>query len=108
SESFEESRSVCLGHLRTGHLPKGSQNLRVENITWRAHWIRPSVLLYKCGNQDWVPLLGLWSGVRYAQLIIQRHFSSRQFIPATGGLAQYEFTFTGEGYMKKVQDTANS
>ncbi|MFQ6652658.1 hypothetical protein Gotur_024417 [Gossypium turneri] len=84
------------------------QNLRVENITWRAHWIRPSVLLYKCGNQDWVPLLGLWSGVRYAQLIIQRHFSSRQFIPATGGLAQYEFTFTGEGYMKKVQDTANS
>ncbi|MBA0854503.1 hypothetical protein Goshw_000788 [Gossypium schwendimanii] len=34
-------------------------NLRAEDITWRAPWIRPSVLLYKCGNQDWVPLLGL-------------------------------------------------
>ncbi|MBA0760030.1 hypothetical protein Gotri_022823 [Gossypium trilobum] len=24
------------------------QNLRVEDITWRAHWIRLSALLYKC------------------------------------------------------------
>ncbi|MFQ6654358.1 hypothetical protein Gotur_025382, partial [Gossypium turneri] len=50
------------------------QNLRAKDITWRAPWICPSVLLYKCGNQEWVPLLGLW----------------------------------GEGYMKKVRDTANS
>ncbi|MFQ6655920.1 hypothetical protein Gotur_026253, partial [Gossypium turneri] len=26
------------------------QNLRAEDITWRAPWIRPSILLYKCGN----------------------------------------------------------
>ncbi|KAG8471714.1 hypothetical protein CXB51_036891 [Gossypium anomalum] len=69
------------------------QNLRAEDITWRAPWIRPSVLLYKCGGQDWVPLLGLWGGVGYALLLVQRQFSSRQFIPATGGLAQFEFTF---------------
>ncbi|MBA0755431.1 hypothetical protein Gogos_021215 [Gossypium gossypioides] len=31
-----------------------------------------------------------------------------KFIPVTGGLAQSEFAFTGEGYMKKVRDTANS
>ncbi|MFQ6662880.1 hypothetical protein Gotur_030582, partial [Gossypium turneri] len=36
------------------------QNLCAEDITWRAPWIRPSILLYKCENQDWVPLLGLW------------------------------------------------
>ncbi|MBA0845100.1 hypothetical protein Goarm_022285 [Gossypium armourianum] len=36
------------------------QNIRAEDITWRAPWIRPSVLLYKCGNQDWVTFLGLW------------------------------------------------
>ncbi|KAK5835165.1 hypothetical protein PVK06_010851 [Gossypium arboreum] len=36
------------------------QNLRAEYVTWRAPWIRPSVLLYKVGNQDWVPLLELW------------------------------------------------
>ncbi|MBA0755308.1 hypothetical protein Gogos_020195, partial [Gossypium gossypioides] len=43
-------------------------NLRAEYITWRAPWICPFVLLYKCGNQDWVPLLGLWGGVGYASL----------------------------------------
>ncbi|KAG8496185.1 hypothetical protein CXB51_009021 [Gossypium anomalum] len=50
------------------------QNLRAEDITWRAPWIRPSVLLYKCGSQDWVPLLGLWGGVGYAPLLVQRQF----------------------------------
>ncbi|KAG8482704.1 hypothetical protein CXB51_023966 [Gossypium anomalum] len=84
------------------------QNLRAEDITWRAPWIRPSVLLYKCGGQDWVPLLGLWGGVGYAPLLVQRQFSSRQFIPATGGLAQFEFAFVGEGYMKRVRDIAKS
>ncbi|MBA0754762.1 hypothetical protein Gogos_021368 [Gossypium gossypioides] len=58
--------------LRQGTNP----NLHAEDITWRAPWIRPSVLLYKCGNQDWVPLLGLWGGVRYAPLMVQRQFAS--------------------------------
>ncbi|MFQ6658097.1 hypothetical protein Gotur_027511, partial [Gossypium turneri] len=83
-------------------------NLRAEDITWTAHWIRPSVLLYKCENQDWVPLLGLWGGVGYAPLMVQRQFTSRQFVPVTDGLAQSEFAFTGEGYMKMVRDTVNS
>ncbi|KAG8486895.1 hypothetical protein CXB51_020387 [Gossypium anomalum] len=78
------------------------QNLRAEDKTWRAPWIRPSVLLYKVEDQDWVPLLGLWGGFGYAPLLVQRQFSSRQFIPATGGLAQSEFIFAGEGYMKRV------
>ncbi|KAG8471873.1 hypothetical protein CXB51_036342 [Gossypium anomalum] len=46
------------------------QNLRTEDITWRAPWIRPSVLLYKCRSQDWVPLLGLWGGIGYAPLMV--------------------------------------
>ncbi|MBA0787626.1 hypothetical protein Gotri_027670, partial [Gossypium trilobum] len=58
--------------------------------------------------RTFVPLLGLWGGVGYAPLMVQRQFASRQFILATGGLAQFEFAFTGEGYMKKVRDTANS
>ncbi|MBA0788966.1 hypothetical protein Gotri_025433 [Gossypium trilobum] len=84
------------------------QNLRVEDVTWRAHWIHPSVLLYKFGNLDWVPLLGLWGGVAYAPLMVQRQFASRQFVPVTDGLAHSEFTFIGEGYMKRVRDTVNS
>ncbi|KAG8474206.1 hypothetical protein CXB51_033536 [Gossypium anomalum] len=67
------------------------QNLRAEDIT-----------------QDWVPLLGLWGGVGYAPLLVQRQFSSRQFLPATRGLAQCEFAFAGEGYMKRVRDIAKS
>ncbi|MFQ6661110.1 hypothetical protein Gotur_029379, partial [Gossypium turneri] len=69
------------------------KNLHAEDIIWRAPWIRPSVLLYKCGNQDWVPLLGLWGGVGYAPLMVQRQFASRQFVPVTDGLAQSEFAF---------------
>ncbi|MFQ6659528.1 hypothetical protein Gotur_028397 [Gossypium turneri] len=84
------------------------QNLRAEDITWRAPWIHPSVLLYKCENQDWVPLLGLWGGVGYAPLMVQKQFASRHFVPVTDGLVQSEFAFTGEGYMKRVRDTANS
>ncbi|KAG8492169.1 hypothetical protein CXB51_009615 [Gossypium anomalum] len=53
------------------------QNLRAEDITWRAPWILPSVLLYRVRDQDWVPLLGLWGGARYAPLLVQRQFSSR-------------------------------
>ncbi|MFQ6646753.1 hypothetical protein Gotur_019074 [Gossypium turneri] len=49
-----------------------------------------------------------WGGVGYAPLMVQRQFASRQFVPVTDGLAQSEFAFTGEGYMKKVRDTANS
>ncbi|KAL1173356.1 hypothetical protein V6Z11_A05G407200 [Gossypium hirsutum] len=40
--------------------------------------------------------------------MVQRQFFSRQFIPATGGLVQSEFAFAGEGYMKRVRDTAKS
>ncbi|MBA0877425.1 hypothetical protein Goshw_022397 [Gossypium schwendimanii] len=32
--------------------------------------------------------------------MVQRQFTSRQFILATGGLAPSKFAFTGEGYMK--------
>ncbi|KAK8363627.1 hypothetical protein V6Z12_A03G175100 [Gossypium hirsutum] len=40
--------------------------------------------------------------------MVQRQFASRKFIPTTEGLAQSEYAFTGEGYMKKVRDTAKA
>ncbi|MBA0880410.1 hypothetical protein Goshw_011327 [Gossypium schwendimanii] len=54
---------------------------------------------------DWVPLLRLWGGVGYASLMVQRQITSRQFVPVTDGLAQSEFAFMGEGYMKRSQLT---
>ncbi|MBA0786216.1 hypothetical protein Gotri_027638 [Gossypium trilobum] len=34
-------------------------NLQEEDIGWRAHWMLPDEILYRCGNFDWVPLLGI-------------------------------------------------
>ncbi|MFQ6636448.1 hypothetical protein Gotur_012766, partial [Gossypium turneri] len=35
------------------------RNLQEEDIEWRAHWMLPDEILYRCGNFDWVPLLGI-------------------------------------------------
>ncbi|MBA0754971.1 hypothetical protein Gogos_020596 [Gossypium gossypioides] len=44
-------------------------------------------ILYRCGDFDWVPLLGIWGAIGYAPLLVLRQYRSRQFIPATQGLA---------------------
>ncbi|MBA0879176.1 hypothetical protein Goshw_008564 [Gossypium schwendimanii] len=35
------------------------QNLREEDVEWRAPWLLPDEILYRCGDFDWVPLLGI-------------------------------------------------
>ncbi|MFQ6668914.1 hypothetical protein Gotur_034378 [Gossypium turneri] len=35
------------------------QNLQEEDIEWRAPWMLLDEILYRCGNFDWVPLLGI-------------------------------------------------
>ncbi|MBA0778168.1 hypothetical protein Gotri_006065 [Gossypium trilobum] len=30
-----------------------------KDIKWRAPWMLPYKILYRCGNFDWVPLLGI-------------------------------------------------
>ncbi|MBA0788014.1 hypothetical protein Gotri_026263, partial [Gossypium trilobum] len=39
------------------------QNLREEYFKWRALWLLPDEILYRCGDFDWVPLLGIWGVV---------------------------------------------
>ncbi|MBA0729578.1 hypothetical protein Golax_023275 [Gossypium laxum] len=34
------------------------QNLQEEDVEWRAPWMIPNKILYRCGEFDWVPLLG--------------------------------------------------
>ncbi|MBA0785763.1 hypothetical protein Gotri_006829 [Gossypium trilobum] len=43
----------------------------------------PDKILYRCGNFDWVPLLGIWGAIGYAPLLVLRQYGSRQFVPAT-------------------------
>ncbi|XP_052478417.1 uncharacterized protein LOC128033958 [Gossypium raimondii] len=54
------------------------QNLQEEDIEWRAPWLLPDDILYRCGDFDWVPLLGIWGAVGYAPLLVLRQYKSRQ------------------------------
>ncbi|KAA3480070.1 alanine aminotransferase 2-like [Gossypium australe] len=69
------------------------QNLQEEDVEWRAPWMVPDEVLYQCGDFDWAPLLGIWRAVGYAPLLVLRQYRSRQFTPATQGLAQCEFVY---------------
>ncbi|XP_052481349.1 uncharacterized protein LOC105801006 [Gossypium raimondii] len=84
------------------------QNLRDEDIEWRAPWLIPDEILYRCGDFDWVPLLGIWRAIGYAPLLVSRQFRSRQFIPATQGLAYCEFSYKEDNYKKRVREMSNT
>ncbi|MFQ6649373.1 hypothetical protein Gotur_023433 [Gossypium turneri] len=35
------------------------QNLQNEEVEYRAPWMVPDEIWYRCGDFDWVPLLGI-------------------------------------------------
>ncbi|MBA0753763.1 hypothetical protein Gogos_022421 [Gossypium gossypioides] len=57
-----------------------------EDIEWRAPWLIPDGILYRCESFDLVPLLRIWGVVGYAPLLALRQYGSRQFVPATHGM----------------------
>ncbi|MBA0575208.1 hypothetical protein Golob_028059, partial [Gossypium lobatum] len=79
-----------------------------EDVEWRALWMIPNEILYRCGEFDWVLLLRIWGAVGYTPLLVLRQYRSRQFIPVTQGLAQCEFSFKEDNYKKKVREISNS
>ncbi|MFQ6667702.1 hypothetical protein Gotur_033622 [Gossypium turneri] len=54
------------------------QNLQEEDVEWRAPWLLPDEIL------------------------------SRQFIPATQGITDCEFSYRGDGYRKKIQEMSSA
>ncbi|MBA0876625.1 hypothetical protein Goshw_005803, partial [Gossypium schwendimanii] len=62
----------------------------------------------KCGNFNWVPLLEIWGAIGYATLLVLRQYRSRQFIPATQGIADCEFSYKDDGYRKKIQEMSSA
>ncbi|MBA0767041.1 hypothetical protein Gotri_016006 [Gossypium trilobum] len=48
------------------------QNLQEEDIKWRAPWMLPDEILYRWGDFDCVPLLGIWGAIGYAPLLVLR------------------------------------
>ncbi|MBA0878850.1 hypothetical protein Goshw_013211, partial [Gossypium schwendimanii] len=84
------------------------QNLHEEDVEWRAPWLLPDEILYRCGNFDWVPLLRIWGAVGYASLLVLRQYRSRQFIPVTQEVADCEFSYRDDGYRKKIQEISTA
>ena len=84
------------------------QNLHEDDVEWKAPWLVPEEILYQCGDFDWVPLLGIWGAIGYAPLLVLRQYGSRQFIPATHGLGQSEFSYKDDNYKKKIREISNS
>ncbi|MBA0742951.1 hypothetical protein Gogos_005677 [Gossypium gossypioides] len=84
------------------------QNLQEEDVEWRAPWMIPNKILYRCGDFDWVPLLGIWGAIGYTPLLVLRQYRSRQFIPATYGLAQCEFSYKDDNYKRKIREISNT
>ncbi|XP_012466221.1 uncharacterized protein LOC105784846 [Gossypium raimondii] len=84
------------------------QNLQEDDIEWRAPWLLPDEILYRCEDFDWVPLIGIWGAVGYAPLLVLRQNRSRQFVPATQGLAECEFLYWGDGYKRRVREMVSA
>ncbi|XP_052885759.1 uncharacterized protein LOC128294069 [Gossypium arboreum] len=57
---------------------------------------------------DWVPLQGIWGVVGYTPLLVLRQYQARQFIPATQGLAQSDFSYKGDHYKKKMREISEA
>ncbi|MBA0613135.1 hypothetical protein Godav_013637, partial [Gossypium davidsonii] len=70
--------------------------------------IVPDDIFYRCGDFDWVPLLGIWGAVGYTPLLVLRQYRSKQFIPATHGLAQCEFSYKDDNYKRKIREISNA
>ena len=63
-------------------------------------------MLYGCGDNLWVPLLGMWGAISYAPLLVRRQYLSTQFIPATHGLNLLEFDYRTTGYVGQIVELA--
>ncbi|MBA0673463.1 hypothetical protein Goklo_000103 [Gossypium klotzschianum] len=48
------------------------QIFRDEDVEWKAPWMVPDEILYRCRDFDWFHLLGIWGAVGYTPLLVLR------------------------------------
>ncbi|KAK8505872.1 hypothetical protein V6N12_042896 [Hibiscus sabdariffa] len=83
------------------------QNLKDDDLVWRAPWLQTRNVLYRCGEHSWVPLLGLWGHLVYAPLLVLRQYGSTQFVPATKGLKDFHVNYeTDKSYKVAVHNAS--
>ncbi|KAA3468775.1 golgin subfamily A member 5-like [Gossypium australe] len=107
-EVFSENYSPTREDVSEENWIELLQNLREEDVEWKAPWMILDEILYRCGSFDWVPLLGILGAVGYAPLLVLRQYGSRQFIPATYGLAQCELLYRGDNYKRRVKEISGA
>ncbi|KAG8481972.1 hypothetical protein CXB51_026876 [Gossypium anomalum] len=90
------------------HFWKLDKNLREEDVMWKAPWLVPSEILCRYSSFDWVPLPGIWGVVGYTPLLVLRQYRARQFIPATQGLAQSDFSYKRDHYKKRIREISEA
>ncbi|XP_039020533.1 uncharacterized protein LOC120152376 [Hibiscus syriacus] len=78
------------------------RNVKDTEIVWKAYWLPKEDVLFRCGNDSFVMLHELWGAIGYTPLIVLRQFSTRQFVPATHGLNEAEFSFSTPGYRERI------
>ncbi|MFQ6645683.1 hypothetical protein Gotur_019766 [Gossypium turneri] len=49
------------------------QSLQDEDVEKRAPWMIADEILYRCGDFNWVSLLGIWGAIGYALLLVFRY-----------------------------------
>ena len=84
------------------------QTVSDTEIIWLAPWMPYVPLLYRCGDKPWVQLPGLWGAVSYAPLMVVRQLGGKQFIPATAGLTQLEFSYDDPIASKEIDRIVKS
>ncbi|KAG8472263.1 hypothetical protein CXB51_034492 [Gossypium anomalum] len=108
AETFRSLGTYKKAGAGRGELDSILQNLQSKDVEWRAPWMIPGEILYRCGSFDWVPLLGISGAIGYAPFLVLRQFGLRQFVPATHGLAQSEFAYRGADYKKRVGEISSA
>ncbi|MFQ6654025.1 hypothetical protein Gotur_025157, partial [Gossypium turneri] len=95
-------------HSHFWKVDKVSYQVFSESYSPLKEILLPDEILYRCGDFDWVLLLGIWGAVGYAPLLVLIQYRSRQFVPATQGLVECEFSYKDDGYKRKAREMANA
>ncbi|XP_039069694.1 uncharacterized protein LOC120216286 [Hibiscus syriacus] len=96
------SKSQIPEHPKRKEWVEALRNIKDTEIVWKAYWLPKEDILFRCGNDSFIMLHGLWGAIGYTPLIALRQFSTLQFVLATHGLKEAEFSFSTPGYRERI------
>ncbi|XP_039064336.1 uncharacterized protein LOC120209373 [Hibiscus syriacus] len=100
--SLNQCRRLGGEHRKRKDWVEAVRNMKDTEIVWKAYWLPKEDILFRCGNDSFIMLHGLWGAIGYTPLIVLRQFGTRQFVPATHGLKEAEFSFSTPGYRERI------